>query len=185
MESSEYLINPAASGVFAGLGWDVNRQDGDTADFDLDASAFMLAADGRVTSSADFIYYKNLRHPSGAVAHTGDNTTGEGEGDDEAITVSFADIPAYVERIVFTVSIYEAVDRGQSFGQVKNAYIRLYDNEAGELFRYSLEESFKDYAAVIFGEFVRDGGTWKFRSIGEGVTGGIVSLSLKFGVFKK
>ncbi len=182
--SSEYLMNPGASGVFVGLGWDVNEEEFDS-HFDLDASAFLLAADGRVTGSSDFIYYKNLKHPSGAVVHTGDNVTGEGEGDDEAIIVNFLDVPDYVERIVFTVSIYEAVDRGQSFGQVSNAYIRLYDEEIGELFRYDLVSSFKDYAAVIFGEFVREGGTWKFRSIGEGCPGGIVTLSLKYGVFKK
>ncbi len=177
--------NTDLSGMFAGLGWDVNRDEGDDRVFDLDASAFLLSSDGKVLSSTDFIYYNNLKHPSGAVTHTGDNRTGEGEGDDEAILFDFSKMPDYVERVVITASIYEAADRDQTFGQIKNAYIRIYDEELGELFRYDLGETFSDETAVVFGEIVREDGQWKFHAIGEGYKGGILTMSLKYGVFKK
>ena len=177
--------NPALANVFVGLGWDVNRTGDESLTFDLDASAFLVGVNGRVKSSQDFVYYNNLKHPSGAVTHTGDNRTGEGEGDDEAIMVDLSCIPDYVEKIVFTVSIYEAADKGQTFGQVKNAYIRFYDEDLGELFRYDLGESFSDETAVVFGELRRENGEWNFHASGEGYNGGILSMSLRYGVFKK
>lgn len=177
--------NPNVTSMFAGLGWDVNRAEGDEQPFDLDASAFLLTEDGKVSDADDFIYYNHLKHPSGAVIHTGDNRTGEGEGDDEAIIVDFSKLPPNIVKIVFTISIYEAADRNQTFGQVKNAYIRIYDEELGELFRYDLGESFSDETAIVFGEISLDDGEWKFHAIGEGFNGGILALSLRYGVFKK
>ncbi len=175
--------NPSLEKIFVGLGWDVS--DDAQSVYDLDASAFLLDATGRVSAAPDFIYYNNLEHPSGAVVHTGDNRTGEGEGDDEAITVDLAAVPENIEKILFTVSIYEADERGQTFGQVKNAYIRFYDEEEGELFRFDLGEDFSNETAVVFGELYKKDGEWKFNALGQGYQGGLVSLSLRYGVFKK
>ena len=177
--------NPDITNMFAGLGWDVNRDENDVFPIDLDACAFLLGQDGRVTSASDFIFYNNLKHPTGAVVHTGDNRTGEGEGDNEAILVDFKKLPPDIVKIVFTVSIYEAADRDQTFGSVHNAYIRIYDEELGELFRYDLSETFSDKTAVVFGEITLDNGEWRFHAIGEGYNGGILALSLRYGVFKK
>ncbi len=183
-KGQEIALSKETPEVFVGVGWDVKKDDFE-ADFDLDASAFLLGENGLVSSAPDFIYYRNLKHPSGAVVHSGDNVTGDGEGDDEAITVDFAALPENVEKIAFTVSIYEAYERKQNFGQVKNAYIRFYDEDLGELFRYDLGEEFSDDTAVVFGELVKKDGQWAFKAVGEGLQGGIIALSRRYGVFRK
>lgn len=144
--------NPGLSKIIVGLGWDTNKYDGG-ADFDLDAAAFLLAANGKVASDSDFVFYGNLKHSSGGVEHMGDNLTGEGDGDDEQIKVNLAAVPASVNKICFTVTIYEAESRKQNFGQVSNAYIRIVDETSNaELIRYDLGEDFSIETAVVVGE---------------------------------
>ena len=174
--------NPNLTKVLIGLGWDTNKYDGGH-DFDLDAAAFLLGANGKVTSDADFVFYNQLKHPSGSVEHMGDNLTGEGEGDDEEIKVDLSKVPQNIEKIDFTVTIYEAVERKQSFGQVENAYIRVVDDLTGkELIRYDLGEDFSVETAVVVGELYRHGGEWKFNAIGSGFEGGLASLGKNYGV---
>lgn len=174
--------NPGLKKIFVGLGWDTNAFDTGAA-FDLDASAFLLGANGKVAKSEDFVFYGNLKHPSGAVTHTGDNLTGEGEGDDEAILVDLSLIPAEIEKIAFTATIYDADARRQTFGQVSNAYIRIYDEVTNqEILRYDLGEDFSIETAVVFGELYRHAGEWKFNAIGSGYQGGLAALCGSFGV---
>ena len=174
--------NPNLKKVLIGLGWDTNKYDGGY-DFDLDAAAFLLGANGKVTTDADFVFYNQLKHPSGAVEHMGDNLTGAGEGDDEEIKVDLSKVPQNIEKIDFTVTIYEAVERKQSFGQVENAYIRVVDDLTGkELIRYDLGEDFSIETAVVVGELYRHGADWKFNAIGSGFEGGLASLGKNYGV---
>ena len=174
--------NPGLSKIIVGLGWDTNKYDGG-ADFDLDAAAFLLAANGKVASDSDFVFYGNLKHSSGGVEHMGDNLTGEGDGDDEQIKVNLAAVPASVDKIVFTVTIYEAESRKQNFGQVSNAYIRIVDETANaELIRYDLGEDFSVETAVVVGELYRNNGEWKFNAIGSGFQGGLKALCQNYGV---
>lgn len=174
--------NPGLSKIIVGLGWDTNKYDGG-ADFDLDAAAFLLAASGKVASDSDFVFYGNLKHSSGGVEHMGDNLTGEGDGDDEQIKVNLASIPASVEKIGFTVTIYEAESRKQNFGQVSNAYIRIVDETSNaELIRYDLGEDFSVETAVVVGELYRNNGEWKFNAIGSGFQGGLKALCQNYGV---
>ena len=174
--------NPNLSKILVGLGWDVNKYDGGY-DFDLDASAFLVGTKGKVQSDADFIFYHNLKHSSGAVEHTGDNLTGAGEGDDEVIRVDLKKVPASVDKIAFTVTIYDADARKQKFGQVSNAYIRIVDEATGrELIHYDLGEDFSVETALVVGELYRHGGDWKFNAIGSGFKGGLRALCLNFGV---
>ncbi len=174
--------NPGLSKIMIGLGWDTNKYDGG-ADFDLDAAAFLLGANGKVTNDGDFVFYGNLKHSSGGVEHMGDNLTGEGEGDDEQIMVDLKAIPANIERIDFTVTIYDADVRRQNFGQVSNAFIRVVDNETNtELIRYDLGEDFSIETAVVVGEIYRHNGEWKFNAIGSGFQGGLFALCKNFGV---
>ncbi len=174
--------NPGLSKMLIGLGWDTNRYDG-SADFDLDAAAFLLGDNGKVPTDADFIFYSNLQHSSGSVIHTGDNLTGEGEGDDEVIKVDLSKVPANISKIAFTVTIYEAEQRGQNFGQVSNAYIRIVDDTTGtEIIRYDLGEDFSVETAVVVGELYRHNGEWKFNAIGSGFAGGLYALCKNFGV---
>lgn len=174
--------NPSLSKIIVGLGWDVNKYDG-SADFDLDASAFLVGENGRVLSDSDFIFYSNLQHSSGAVIHTGDNLTGEGEGDDEVIKVDLKAVPANIAKIAFTVTIYEADVRAQNFGQVSNAYIHIVDETTGkEIIRYDLGEDFSVETAVVVGELYRHNGEWKFNAIGSGFAGGLYALCKNFGV---
>ena len=174
--------NPGLKKITVGLGWDVNRYDGGS-DFDLDASAFLLGANGRVPTDSDFVFYGNSTDPSGGVSYGGDNRTGEGEGDDEQIFVDLSLIPAGVEKIDFTVTIYEAAERRQNFGQVSNAYVRLVDDATGqELIRYDLEEDFSIETALVVGEIYRHNGDWKFNAIGSGFQGGLEALCRNFGV---
>ena len=174
--------NPGLSKIVVGLGWDTNKYDGGF-DFDLDAAAFLLGANGKVTSSADFVFYGNLKHASGAVEHMGDNLTGAGDGDDEQIKVNLAAVPSNIEKISFTVTIYDAETRKQNFGQVSNAFIRIFDEGSNkELIRYDLGEDFSIETAVVVGELYRNNGEWKFNAIGSGYQGGLEALCRDYGV---
>ena len=174
--------NPGLKEVMIGLGWDVNRYDGGK-DFDLDASVFMLDASGKVPSDDEFVFYGNLKHKSGSVEHLGDNLTGQGEGDDEEIKINLAAVPENIQKIDFTVTIYEAEQRNQNFGQVENAFIRVVNaanNE--ELIRYDLAEDFSIETAVVVGQLYRHNGEWKFNAIGSGFEGGLAALGKNYGV---
>lgn len=174
--------NPGLKHVVVGLGWDVNQFD-TGGDFDLDAAAFLLTANGTVAGSGDFVYYGCLTHASGSVCHLGDNLTGAGEGDDEQLKVDLSKVPANVTKIAFTVTIYEAEQRRQNFGQVSNAFIRIYNEENGEeLLRYDLGEDFSIETAVVFGELYKNGEEWKFNAIGSGYQGGLAALCANYGV---
>jgi tellurium resistance protein TerD len=172
---------PGLSAVVVGLGWDVRTTTG--ADYDLDASALLCDASGRVVSDQHFVFYNNLKSPDGSVEHTGDNLTGEGEGDDESIKVNLAAVPGEVAKIVFPVSIHEADVRGQSFGQVRNAFIRVVNQANGqEIARYDLSEDASTETAMVFGELYRHGGEWKFRAVGQGYASGLRGIAADFGV---
>lgn len=174
--------NPGLKNIMVGLGWDVNAFDSG-ADFDLDAAAFMLGSNGKCPTEKEFIFYGNLEHASGAVKHMGDNLTGEGEGDDEQIEVKLPDIPSNVERIAFTVTIYDSDVRRQNFGQVSNSFIRIVDMATDtELIRYDLGEDFSIETAVVVGELYRHNGEWKFNAIGSGFQGGLAALCGHYGI---
>lgn len=174
--------NPGLSKVMVGLGWDVNAFDSG-ADFDLDAAAFLLGADGKCPTEKEFVFYGNLKHMSDSVVHQGDNLTGDGEGDDEQILIDLAKVPANIEKIAFTVTIYDAETRRQNFGQVSNAFIRLVDQSNGtELIRYDLGEDFSIETAVVVGEMYRNNGEWKFNAIGSGFQGGLAALCGHYGI---
>ena len=174
--------NPGLKNIMVGLGWDVNAYDSG-ADFDLDAAAFMLTDSGKVAKSEDFVFFGNLTHPSGSVQHMGDNLTGAGEGDDEQIKVNLSAVPANITKIAFTVTIYDADVRRQNFGQVNNAFIRIYNEMTGEeLLRYDLGEDFSIETAAVFGELYKNGNEWKFNAIGSGYQGGLAALCANFGV---
>ena len=168
--------NPGLKKIMIGLGWDTNKYDGG-ADFDLDAAAFLLNSNGKVNNDADFVFYGNLKHASGAVEHMGDNLTGEGEGDDEQIKVDLSLVPSNIDKIDFTVTIYDAEARGQNFGQVSNAYIHIVDETNGkELIKFDLGEDFSIETAVVVGEIYRHNGEWKFNAKGQGVEGEIAEV---------
>lgn len=168
--------------ITVGLGWDVNAFDGGY-DFDLDAAAFMLGANGKCPTDKEFIFYNNLSHESESVVHLGDNLTGSGEGDDEQIVVEISKIPSNIERVAFTVTIHEAEARRQNFGQVSNSFIRVVDNETGEeIMRYDLGEDFSIETAIVAGEIYRHGADWKFNAIGSGFQGGLAALCAHFGI---
>lgn len=172
---------PGLKAVLLGLGWDVRSTDG--VGFDLDASVFVLGANGKVRSDSDFIFYNNLKSSDGAVEHTGDNLTGLGDGDDEAIKVNLDQLPADVQKLAVAVSMHDSGARKQNFGQVTNAYVRvlnLADNR--ELARYDLSEDASTETAMIFGELYRHGADWKFRAVGQGFQGGLTALVKSFGV---
>ncbi|MEU4495443.1 TerD family protein [Streptomyces sp. NBC_00210] len=172
---------PNLTAVTVGLGWDVRTTTG--TDFDLDASALLTNAEGKVASDGNFVFFNNLKSTDGSVEHTGDNLTGEGEGDDEQIKVNLASVPADVEKIVFPVSIYEAESRQQSFGQVRNAFIRVVNQaDNNELARYDLSEDASTETAMVFGELYRNGAEWKFRAIGQGYASGLRGIAQDFGV---
>ena len=174
--------NPGLKEILIGLGWDTNKYDGGK-DFDLDSSVFMLGANGKVASDDDFVFYGNLKHKSGAVEHMGDNLTGAGEGDDEQIKIDLSKVPAEVEKIDFTVTIYEAEERKQNFGQVENAFIRVVNQATNEeLIRYDLGEDFSIETAVVIGELYRNKGEWKFNAVGSGFSGGLAALGKNYGV---
>ncbi len=170
-----------------GLGWDVNQYDGG-ADFDLDASAFLLGANGKVRKDEDFIFYGNLDSSDGSVHHTGDNLTGEGEGDDEVLIIDFAKVPPDIDKIAITVTIYDATVRKQNFGQVSNAYVRVahmanaQDMQGTEVLRYNLVEDFSIETALVVCEIYRNNGEWKFNAVGAGYKGGLEALCRAYGV---
>ncbi|GFI25815.1 general stress protein 16U [Lachnospiraceae bacterium] len=174
--------NPGLSKVVVGLGWDVNAFD-TGGDFDLDAAAFLLTDTGKVAGQGDFVFFGNLTHASGGVQHMGDNRTGAGEGDDEQICVDLSLVPGNITKIAFTVTIYEAEQRRQNFGQVNNAFIRIYNEQTGEeLLRYDLGEDFSIETAAVFGELYKNGNEWKFNAIGSGYQGGLAALCANYGV---
>ncbi|AEB77064.1 Bacterial stress protein [Clostridium botulinum BKT015925] len=165
-----------------GLGWDTKQFDGG-ADFDLDASAFLVGTNGRVNNDEDFVFYNNLKHPSESVIHTGDNRTGEGDGDDESIIIDFTKIPEVIEKIAIAVTIYDAEGRKQNFGQVSNAFVRLVNKENGEeVLRYDLSEDFSIETALVFCEVYRHNGEWKFSAVGSGFQGGLAALCKNYGL---
>ena len=174
--------NPGLTKVIVGLGWDTNRYHGGY-DFDLDASAFLTDSNSRVINDHDFIFYNNLVHPSGAVEHTGDNRTGEGDGDDEQIKIDFSKVPSHVDWIAITVTIHDAEARNQNFGQVSNAFARVVDEESGrEILRFDLGEDFSVETAVVICELYRHNGDWKFNAVGSGFAGGLAALCRNFGL---
>ena len=174
--------NPGLTKVVVGLGWDVNAFD-TGGSFDLDAAAFMLTDSGKVSCQNDFIYYGNLTHPSGSVQHQGDNLTGVGDGDDEQIRIDLSKVPANITKIAFTVTIYDAEARHQNFGQVNNAFVRIYNEANGEeLLRYDLGEDFSIETAAVFGELYKHGDEWKFNAIGSGYQGGLAALCSNYGI---
>jgi tellurium resistance protein TerD len=172
---------PGLTKILIGLGWDTRATDG--ADFDLDASAFLCAESGKVRSDADFIFYNQLKSSDGSVEHTGDNLTGEGEGDDEAIKVDLSRVPAEIQKVAVAVTIHDADNRRQNFGMVQNAFIRVVnDADNKEIARYDLSEDYSTETALIFGEVYRHGAEWKFRAVGQGFQGGLAPLARNYGV---
>jgi tellurium resistance protein TerD len=173
--------DPGLNNVLIGLGWDPRATDG--AEFDLDASVFMLTPGGKTRSSGDFIFYNQKLSTCGAVEHTGDNRSGEGEGDDEAIKVDLGRLPAGVEKLAVTVTIHDAEARRQSFGQVGNAFIRIVNDVSGaEVVRYDLSEDYSTETAMVFGELYRHGSEWKFRAVGQGYAGGLKAMCSQYGI---
>ena len=172
---------PGLTSVVVGLGWDLRTTTG--ADFDLDSSALLLDAGGKVPTDQHFVFFNNLKSPEGSVEHLGDNLTGAGEGDDEQLKVDLSSVPAEVDKIVFPVSIYDAESRGQSFGQVRNAFIRVVNGDgSGEIARYDLSEDASTETAMVFGELYRNAGEWKFRAVGQGYASGLRGIAQDFGV---
>ncbi|WP_010289989.1 TerD family protein [Kurthia massiliensis] len=174
--------NPALSNIIIGLGWDVKSYDGGQ-DYDLDASAFLLNSEGKCRQDLDFIFYNNLQSTDGSVVHTGDNRTGEGDGDDEQIKVDLSKVPADVDKIAITVTIHDAEARNQNFGQISNAFARLVDENTGqEVLHFDLGEDFSIETAVVFCELYRHGGDWKFNAVGAGFQGGLAALVNAYGL---
>lgn len=173
---------PGVSKFIIGLGWNERKTAGE--EFDLDASAFGLNPDtGKVNDDGDFIFYGQKEHASGAFRSTGDNKTGQGDGDDEQIIVDTSLMPANVQKLAFTCTIHEAAARRQSFGMLTNAYIRVVDEGTGnELVRYDLSEDYSVETALIFGELYKLNGEWKFKAIGQGFADGLAGLCRNFGV---
>lgn len=177
-------VAPGMTHACVGLGWDPRTTDG--AQFDLDASALLLGADGKALSDQHFVFYGNLQDPDGTVVHQGDNLTGDGDGDDETINVDLRAVSSQVDRIVFVVSIYDAGNRGQNFGQVANSFIRVYDgddpNNESKVVRFDLGEDASTETALVFGELYRRGPEWKFRAIGQGYTSGLAGVIATYGL---
>ncbi|MFV3334784.1 TerD family protein [Pseudomonas sp. NY15437] len=172
---------PGLTKILVGLGWDPRATDG--AEFDLDASAFLLGATGKIRSEADFIFYNQLKSADGSVEHTGDNRTGAGDGDDEVLKVDLSRVPADVDKIAFTVTIHDAEGRKQNFGQVSNSFIRIVNEANGsEIVRYDLAEDASTETAMIFAELYRNNGEWKFRAVGQGYAGGLRAVANGYGM---
>jgi tellurium resistance protein TerD len=174
--------DPTLQKIGIGLGWDVKQFDGGQ-DYDLDASAFLLNGSGKCRNELDFIFYNNLKSVDGSVVHTGDNRTGEGDGDDETITINLAKVPQDVDKVAITVTIHDAELRRQNFGQISNAYVRLVNEDTGaEVLRYDLGEDFSVETAVVFCEVYRHANDWKFNAVGSGYQGGLQSLVSAYGL---
>lgn len=173
--------DPTMKKVLVGLGWDARSTDGQ--DFDLDASAFLLGENGKVRSPRDFVFYNNLRAAGGAIEHTGDNRTGDGDGDDESLKVNLDALPVDVAKIVFVVTIHDAATRSQNFGQVSGAFIRLVNEYSGkEIARFDLSEDASTETAMLFAELYRHNGEWKFKAVGQGYKGGLSSVCAEYGI---
>ncbi|WP_262964849.1 TerD family protein [Methylobacter psychrophilus] len=173
--------DPTLKHVIVGLGWDARPTDG--VDFDLDASAFMVKEDGKVRSDSDFIFYNQTKSTCGSVEHTGDNRTGEGDGDDESVIILLDKVPADIQRIVFCVTIHDAEMRKQNFGQVSHAYARIVNKDTNnEVTRYDLSEDASIETAMIFGEIYRHSNEWKFKAVGQGYAGGLAALAKQYGI---
>ncbi|MGV6809698.1 MAG: TerD family protein [bacterium] len=173
--------DPSLDNVLVGLGWDERSTDG--AEFDLDASAFLLTASGKVRGDADFIFYNQLRSSDGAVEHTGDNRTGAGDGDDESVMVTLSKVSPDITKIAITVTIHDADTRHQNFGQVSNAFIRVVNNDTQvEVVRFDLAEDYSTETAMVFGELYRHNGDWKFRAVGQGYAGGLSAMCQQYGI---
>lgn len=172
---------PGLSKILIGLGWDARSTDG--IDFDLDASAFLLGAGDKVRSDKDFVFYNSLRSVEGSVEHTGDNKTGQGDGDDEAVKVDLTTVPSEVQKVAIAVTIHDGEVRSQNFGMVQNAFIRVVNSVSGrEIARYDLTEDYSVETALIFGEVYRQNADWKFRAVGQGYKGGLGPLARNYGV---
>lgn len=172
---------PGMKNVLIGLGWDARATDG--ADFDLDASCFMLDESGKVPSDANFIFYNNLKSACGSIEHTGDNLTGEGDGDDEALYVYLDKVPATVNKLVVGVTIHDAEQRKQNFGMVSSAFIRVVNKDSSaEIARFDLSEDASTNTAMLFGELYRHNNEWKFKAVGQGFDGGLGPMAKSFGV---
>jgi tellurium resistance protein TerD len=174
--------NPGLQKVMIGLGWDTNKYDGGN-DFDLDTSIFLLDETGKVKDPSDFVFYNNTTGGNGSVVHSGDNLTGDGDGDDEVVYVTLNEVPAAIQKITFTVTIHDAESRSQNFGMVSNAFIRIVNDANGqEIIRYDLGEDFSIETALVVGELYRHGAEWKFSAIGSGYQGGLAALCNDFGL---
>lgn len=172
---------PGLTKVTVGLGWDVRQTDG--AAFDLDGSVYLCGVSGTVRGDGDFVFYNQLKSGDGSVEHLGDNKTGAGEGDDENVRINLATVPADVDKIAVGVTIHEAAQRSQNFGMVRNAFIRIINDDNGEeLARYDLSEDASVETSMVFGEVYRHGGEWKFRAVGQGFQGGLDAMAKSFGV---
>ena len=172
---------PGITKILVGLGWDERATDG--VQFDLDASVFLLNNNGKVRTDGDFIFYNNLKSSCGSVEHQGDNRTGEGDGDDEAIKINLSNVPADVQKISVAVTIHDAAAGGLNFGQVANAFIRVVNDETNEeVARYDLSEDYSIETALIFGEIYRHNDEWKFKAVGQGYEGGLAPLATGFGI---
>ena len=173
--------DPSLKNVLVGLGWDARSTDGQ--DFDLDASVFMATENGKVPSDRHFIFYNQLVSPCGGVEHTGDNLTGDGDGDDESVIVCLDKVQSNIKSLFITVTIHDAEARRQNFGQVSNAFVRIVNNDTGdEIVRFDLSEDYSTETAMVFGEIYRHNGEWKFRAIGQGYAGGLYALCKQYGV---
>lgn len=174
--------SPNLKKIIIGLGWDTNKYSGGY-DFDLDASAFIVRENGKSLNETDFVFYNNLQGGAGSVVHTGDNRTGDGDGDDEQIKIDFSIVPSYVDRVAITVTIHDAVQRAQNFGQVSNAYVRVVNEETNEeILRYDLAEEFSIETALVVCEIYRHNNEWKFSAIGSGFQGGLAALCNNYGL---
>jgi tellurium resistance protein TerD len=172
---------PGLANILVGLGWKPRETDG--AKFDLDASVFMLKEDGKILNDQSFVFFNNKTSPDGSVVHQGDNTTGEGDGDDEKVLVDLSKVPAECVRLIFAVTIHEAAERKQNFGMVEGAYIRVVNQAGGaELSKYDLSEDASTDTAMIFGEVYRNGADWKLKAVGQGFAGGLGPLAATYGV---
>jgi tellurium resistance protein TerD len=174
--------NPGLTKAIIGLGWDTNKYNGGH-DFDLDASAFLADTNGKVQNDLEFIFYNNLISPDGGVEHTGDNRTGEGDGDDEQIIIDFTKVTSHIEKIGIAVTIHDAEARNQNFGQVSNAFVRVINPENDqEILRFDLGEDFSVETAVVVCEIYKHQGDWKFNAIGSGFSGGLAALCRNYGL---
>ena len=173
--------DPTLVRILIGLGWDERATDG--ASFDLDASAFLLTASGKVRGDHDFIFYNQLKSQDGSVEHTGDNRSGQGDGDDESLLVDLSKVSPEVEKIAITVTIHDAQSRGQNFGQIANAFIRVVNQDSGiEIVRFDLAEDYSTETAMVFGEVYPHNGEWKFRAVGQGYAGGLAAMCQQYGI---